>query len=230
MIIKVFKGAWHRVYKRAGLGFCLGEWVERSVMKKTVILAALVLLWGAVSAFWSWQPVPSTVVTWEELERKGAEPISRPVTIELGPPQPECSKLQEAGLNSLATSPWPVMGRLSSDFGYRRSPFTRLRRFHEGIDIASPRGTPIMVIADGTVIHAGYRGGLGKTVMVDHGGGLLSVYGHASKLLVSKGDWVERGAVIALVGRTGRCTGSHLHYELLLNDLPLDPIRYFSRN
>lgn len=125
---------------------------------------------------------------------------------------------------------WPIGGRgwVTSEFGYRRSPFRRVIRFHEGIDVASPRGTPVVSAAKGVVVYAGPHGGLGRTVIIAHEAGVSSVYGHASKLLVRKGQWIERGTLIARVGSTGRSTGPHLHYEIHVDGVPVNPLNYYT--
>jgi len=123
----------------------------------------------------------------------------------------------------------PIEGRLTSGFGYRRSPFGRRSEFHEGVDLAAPRGTPVRVVADGVVVFAGYKPGLGRTVVVDHGNGVETVYGHHSRLLVSAGQRVSAGEVIAAVGDSGRSTGDHLHFELRFNGKAVDPWPYLKR-
>lgn len=121
---------------------------------------------------------------------------------------------------------WPVKGWVTSDFGFRRSPLTGSRQLHEGVDIASPYGTTVVAAGEGVVTFAGRLGGLGNKVIIDHGYGLATVYGHNSQLLVQEGEHVIRGTVIARVGSSGRSTGPHLHYEVLINGVPVDPARY----
>ena len=130
--------------------------------------------------------------------------------------------------NLLACTPAirPSRGLLTSKFGRRKSPFTGLREFHKGIDLASKIGTPILATADGTVTFAGRKGLLGKMVIVDHGYGMVTRYAHVSKFLKKRGDKVKRGEKIALVGNTGRSTGPHVHYEVHLNGIPVDPLKY----
>jgi murein DD-endopeptidase MepM/ murein hydrolase activator NlpD len=123
----------------------------------------------------------------------------------------------------------PINGRLTSGFGYRRSPFGRRLEFHEGVDLAAPRGTPVRAVADGVVVFAGYKPGLGRTVVVDHGHGVQTVYGHHSRLMVSAGQRVRAAEVIAAVGDSGRSTGDHLHFELRFNGRAVDPWPYLKR-
>ena len=119
---------------------------------------------------------------------------------------------------------WPAQGRLTSGFGTRRSPTNRRRtEFHSGIDIAAPSGTRIVAAGSGRVIYAGYRGGYGNKVIISHGYGYTSLYAHNRRNLVSVGDQVEKGEVIAQMGRTGRATGTHVHFEIHVNGTPVNP-------
>ncbi len=123
----------------------------------------------------------------------------------------------------------PVQGsRVSDWFGYRDDPFLKNQRFHSGLDIAAPYGNDIWAAGRGKVVFAGRRGGYGNLVIIDHGYGIKTYYGHASKLLVKEGQDVEKGEVIAKVGSTGRSTGPHLHFEVRINDIPVDPLNYIS--
>jgi len=120
----------------------------------------------------------------------------------------------------------PTDGWFSSGFGYRISPFTNQREFHKGIDIATRIGTPIIAPADGLIVHAGKEGNFGNMIAINHGYNLKTRYGHLSKYRIKKGQYVKRGQIIAEVGNTGRCTGPHLHYEVLLNGVPVNPVRF----
>ena len=140
----------------------------------------------------------------------------------------ELYKSLERRKSFLASTPAvrPTSGWMSSGFGYRTSPFTSLREFHQGIDIATRVGTPVVAPADGTVTFAGRKGGLGLAMVIDHGHGIVTRYGHLQKCLVKRGVCVKRGDEIALVGNTGRTTAPHLHYEVRLNGLPVNPQKY----
>ena len=120
----------------------------------------------------------------------------------------------------------PTKGWVTSGFGYRRDPFTGRRTFHEGLDIAARRGTPIVATADGVVTLAGWKEGFGKTVMINHGFGYVTRYAHCSKIIVKPGQKVKRGEVIAYVGNTGRSTAPHLHYEVRVKGKPVNPYPY----
>lgn len=130
--------------------------------------------------------------------------------------------------NMLASTPAirPTSGWVSSEFGYRTSPFTGRRTFHKGLDIANRKNTPIIAPADGVVSFAGPKGNMGNMTVIDHGHGMVTRYGHLSKILKNVGDTVKRGDIIALMGNTGRSTGPHLHYEVRLNGIPVNPVKY----
>ena len=117
---------------------------------------------------------------------------------------------------------WPAAGYVSSPYGLRFDG----TEFHQGIDIAADMGTPIVATADGVVTAAGWNGGYGNMVDVDHGGGIVTRYGHASAVAVTVGQQVRRGEVIAYVGSTGRSTGPHVHYEVRVNGAPVNPAGY----
>ena len=137
-------------------------------------------------------------------------------------------KYLEGQRNLLASTPAirPVSGWTSSRFGYRLSPFTGLREFHKGLDIANRTGTPIIATADGVLTFAGKKGFLGKVIIIDHGHGMVTRYAHLQKTLKKRGESVKRGDTIALVGNSGRTTGPHLHYEVRLNGIPVNPEKY----
>ncbi|MDO5114799.1 MAG: LysM peptidoglycan-binding domain-containing M23 family metallopeptidase [Synergistaceae bacterium] len=121
---------------------------------------------------------------------------------------------------------WPAIGRITSGFGWRRSPFGRRRVFHSGLDIAAPRGTTIRAASAGVVVHSGWMGGYGRTIVLSHSKGVTTLYGHCSKLLVKSGTKVSRGQTIALVGSTGRSTGNHLHFEVRVGGTPVNPLKH----
>jgi len=121
---------------------------------------------------------------------------------------------------------WPVMGQISSPFGWRRSPFGRRRVFHSGLDIRAPRGRGIVSAGEGRVVYAGWMSGYGKTVVISHAGGITTLYGHCSSLMVGSGSYIRRGQLIARVGSTGRSTGNHLHFEVRRNSTPMNPLRF----
>jgi murein DD-endopeptidase MepM/ murein hydrolase activator NlpD len=123
---------------------------------------------------------------------------------------------------------WPVRGMLSSTFGVRKSPFTDTPVFHHGLDIVARQGTPVHATAPGTVVRSAYEGPLGNVVVVDHGLGYRSVYAHLSSREVEEGTVVDRGDELGRVGSTGRTTGPHLHYEVRVNGLQVNPARFLN--
>ena len=142
--------------------------------------------------------------------------------------QTELSNFLREQKSILACTPSikPAEGWYSSGFGYRISPFTNQREFHKGLDIASRIGTPVIATADGLVVSVGREGNFGKMIAINHGYNLTTRYGHLNKYRVKKGQYVKRGQVIGEVGASGRTTGPHLHYEVLLNSVPVNPLRY----
>lgn len=125
--------------------------------------------------------------------------------------------------------PCPSYTRISSDYGYRNHPILGIEKFHNGVDMAAPGGSDILAAYDGTVVAAAYSSSMGNYVMLDHGDGLVTIYMHASKLLVSVGQDVSRGEVIALVGTTGTSTGNHLHFTVRNNGEYVSPWNYITK-
>ena len=134
-------------------------------------------------------------------------------------------KNQKSFLQS-TPSVWPTRGWVTSGFGYRKSPFTGLRENHEGWDIGARSGSAVRATADGIVTVAGRARGYGKLIEIDHGYGVVTRYGHNSKNLIKVGSKVKRGQIVSLVGNTGRSTGPHLHYEVLVSGVPANPKNY----
>ncbi len=121
---------------------------------------------------------------------------------------------------------WPVRGQISAGFGQRLDPFSGEGVFHSGVDIRNPYGTRVEAAGDGIVLEAGFDSGYGNAIVLDHGFGMTTKYGHLSKILVVVGQEVKRGQVIGAVGMTGKATGPHLHYEVMVNDTPVNPMKY----
>jgi murein DD-endopeptidase MepM/ murein hydrolase activator NlpD len=134
----------------------------------------------------------------------------------------------------LAAAPtlWPVMGRITSSFGERNDPFNGEGAFHRGVDISAEYGTRIIAPADGIVRFADFMNGYGRAVMIDHGNGITTLYGHLSGFAVTPGQLVRRGDAVGYVGQSGRSTGPHLHYEVRIFNTPVNPYKYlrFSLN
>lgn len=135
-------------------------------------------------------------------------------------------RLDQASLFRSTPSIIPTKGWITSHFGIRKSPYNGEIKMHEGIDVGAPKGTPIVSPADGIVVDRGSKTGYGKLVKIDHGYGIETVYAHAKKILVKRGDKVKRGDPVALVGDTGHATGPHLHYEVRFEGISVNPM-YF---
>lgn len=140
----------------------------------------------------------------------------------------ELVKSLEGKHNRLASSPsiWPAKGWLTSRYGYRTSPFTNKKQFHAGIDIAGRAGTDVIAPARGKVVFSGKRGPLGNSLIIDHGHGVRTQYGHNKELFVKVGEKVERGQKVATLGSTGRSTGPHLHYVVEVGGKTRNPLDY----
>jgi murein DD-endopeptidase MepM/ murein hydrolase activator NlpD len=130
--------------------------------------------------------------------------------------------------STLADAPslWPIEGRVASSFGERQDPINGEGAFHSGIDIDAPYGTPVRAAADGDISEAAMASGYGREVVIDHGHDLSTVYGHLSAFAVLPGEHVVRGQVIGYVGQSGRATGPHLHYEVRVHNVPVNPHKY----
>jgi len=118
----------------------------------------------------------------------------------------------------------PVAGHITSYFGYRYHPILHFTRFHSGLDIGAGWGSPIVAAADGQVVRAGWAGGYGRQVQLAHGGGIVSSYSHMSEIVAQSGSFVHQGQVIGYVGSSGLSTGPHLHYEVLRQGVPVNPL------
>jgi murein DD-endopeptidase MepM/ murein hydrolase activator NlpD len=121
---------------------------------------------------------------------------------------------------------WPVEGQITGSFGERIDPFNGEGAFHSGVDISSSVGSPVIAPADGVVTFADFQGGYGRAIVVDHGHGITTRYGHLSSFAVTAGQSIQRGDTIGYVGLSGRSTGPHLHYEVRINDVPVNPYKY----
>lgn len=134
----------------------------------------------------------------------------------------------EKKVNILASTPSisPAKGWVTSEFGYREHPLTGRRSFHEGLDIAARKGTPVYAPADGVITFSSKKGYLGNLIEISHGYGMKTRYGHLNKMLKKRGERVKRGEKIALIGNSGRSTGPHVHYEVHVNGMPVNPSKY----
>jgi murein DD-endopeptidase MepM/ murein hydrolase activator NlpD len=131
-----------------------------------------------------------------------------------------------SGSRMAVPSLWPVRGQITGGFGQRMDPFSGENANHTGVDISAPAGSKVEAAADGIVLHASPDAGYGNEIVLDHGYGFTTMYGHLSKMYVVVGQEVKRGQVIGVVGMTGKATGPHLHYEVLIHDNPVNPAKY----
>ena len=127
---------------------------------------------------------------------------------------------------SAAPNLWPVEGQVTGSFGERIDPFNGEGAFHSGVDISAGFGQPVMAPADGVVVFADFMGGYGRAIVLDHGHGITTRYGHLANFAVISGQRVQRGDTLGYVGLSGRSTGPHLHYEVRINDTPVNPHKY----
>ncbi|HVO62644.1 MAG TPA: M23 family metallopeptidase [Terriglobales bacterium] len=130
-----------------------------------------------------------------------------------------------ARLNA-APNLWPVEGHITGSFGERIDPFNGEGAFHSGVDISTGFGTPVIAPADGNVVFADFLGGYGRAIVIDHGHGITTRFGHLANFAVIAGQHIQRGDTIGYVGLSGRSTGPHLHYEVRINDTPVNPYKY----
>jgi murein DD-endopeptidase MepM/ murein hydrolase activator NlpD len=157
-----------------------------------------------------------------DIDRLQSEALSREESLS------EIEKLLQSKRVMLLHTPsiWPVMGWVTSGFGFRTNPFTGLNQMHEGLDISNRVGTPVLATADGIVLNTENDFAYGKTLTISHGFGMISRYAHLNKILVRNGQKVKRGDKVGEVGMTGKTTGPHLHYEVRVNGIPANPMRY----
>jgi len=134
--------------------------------------------------------------------------------------------LDQKSLLASTPSVWPARGWVTSDFGQRLDPYTADRMMHEGMDIAAEPGKPIYAPSNGMVVYAGPEGNYGNVIVLDHGYGIKTLYGHLARVRVKAGDRVKRGEQLGSVGTTGRSTGPHLHYEVRVNGIPQNPRKF----
>jgi len=183
------------------------------------------------------EPTPPNLALSDEVDQQQVKlSIDQFYTLRTQALSGRVSRALESGLSAnfagdwtvLADAPsiWPVEGRVGSSFGERQDPINGEGAFHAGIDIDAPYGTPVRATADGDVTGASMGAGYGRQIVLTHGHDLLTVYGHLSAMAVMPGEHVIRGQVIGYVGQSGRATGPHLHYEVRVHNIPVNPHKY----
>jgi murein DD-endopeptidase MepM/ murein hydrolase activator NlpD len=213
--------------------------LEQVAKESDIQVASLGSLAGEVSSLYGLKSDPNLVTASSENVREGAVNSSLDQLYAL-----KSSALSGATMTGLslgltrnvttadwqransAPNLWPVEGSVTGSFGERIDPFNGEGAFHSGIDIASSYGQAVIAPADGIVLFADFMGGYGRAIMINHGHGITTRYGHLSNFAVAAGQHVQRGDVIGYVGLSGRSTGPHLHYEVRINDTPVNPHKY----
>lgn len=212
--------------------------LEKATHEKDVQVASLGSIAGEVSAIYGLKNDSKLLPTNEDVRPEQVKAsldtlyalrgsaLNGSATAGLQEPARRVASLSDWVRASDAPSLWPVQGRLTSSFGQRVDPFNGEGAFHSGIDISVPYGTPVHSAADGVVTFAEFMSGYGRLINVDHGHGLATRYGHLSGFAVAAGQHVRRGQVIGYVGTTGRVTSPHLHYEVRIQSVPVNPHKY----
>jgi len=204
-------------------GFGLYGIVNSTAFANSVADNSLSSQFEAAAAYEYSQPTASTNIA----VNSGGPIVTDDVTIDAPEVESELKQIVATSNPDNIPNVWAHAGKINNEFGFRRNPFGgRTYEFHAGMDIDGERGDLVNAPAAGTVVKAGWQGGYGNMVEIDHGNGLITRYGHMSKLNVEVGDTVVRGQLIGFVGSTGRSTGPHLHYELRLFDHPINPRRF----
>jgi len=170
----------------------------------------------------------TAVTQLQDPERNAPMPATSPPAAGAPPAEapPGARELLDRPLHTALPALWPTRGWLTSEFGVRVDPVTAEKAMHRGVDIATAPGAPVIAPSDGVVLFAGVDGAYGKVLVLDHGYGVRTRYGHLSEIAVAQGQAVKRGAAIAMVGNTGRSTGPHLHYEVQVDGIAEDPSRF----
>ncbi|WP_243359331.1 M23 family metallopeptidase [Fundidesulfovibrio terrae] len=173
------------------------------------------------------KPAQQALLTRMEIRAAYVRALNRPVRMVMADAQSLTNMLAQ-GPSPMGAAPdaWPVRGVVSSEFGVRLSPFAGQEEFHKGVDIMAPAGSPVRAPAPGVILFAGVDAEGSQAAMLDHGGGYVTTFSHMQRLDAKTGDRLDRGDPIGAVGQEGRSTGPHLHYEVRLHGVPVDPRKY----
>ena len=191
-----------------------------------------------VSSLYGLKPDPAfrdddpASASWQQLDALRNSAMNGTASVGISMGEGRDSSLRDWMRLAAAPTLWPVVGRISGSFGERIDPFSGEGAFHRGVDISSDYGARIIAPADGVVRFADFMNGYGRTVLIDHGNGVSTLYGHMSGFAVTPGQLVRRGDAVGYVGQSGRSTGPHLHYEVRIFNTPVNPSKYlrFSLN
>ena len=213
--------------------------LENATHEKDIQVASLGSVANEVSIIYGLKPNPKLLnetdkplaldqvkYTIEQLYALRSSALTGTATTALGLGLTHQATLSDWARATAAPSLWPVTGPITSFFGQRTDPFNGEGAFHSGVDISCHYGQAVMAPADGTVTYSDVHPGYGRMIEIDHGNGIVTRYGHLSGFAVSEGQSIRRGQVIGYVGLSGRSTGPHLHYEVRVNDTPVNPHKY----
>jgi len=206
--------------------------LEQIAQENELQAQSLSSLAGEVSSLYGLKPDPvfqdddPASASWQQFDALRNTAMSGAASVGIGMGEVRDTSIHDWVRLAAAPTLWPVQGRVTSSFGERSDPFSGEGAFHRGVDISSDYGTRIIAPADGIVRFSDFMNGYGRTVLIDHGNGISTLYGHLSGFAVSAGQLIHRGDSIGYVGQSGRSTGPHLHYEVRIYNTPVNPHKY----
>jgi murein DD-endopeptidase MepM/ murein hydrolase activator NlpD len=212
--------------------------LEQIAQENELQAQSLSSLASEVSSLYGLKPDPAfqdddpAAASWQQLDALRSSAMNGTASLGISMGDGRDTSIRDWVRLAAAPTLWPVVGRVTSSFGERNDPFNGEGAFHRGVDISSDIGTRIIAPADGIVRFADFMNGYGRAVMIDHGNGISTLYGHMSGFAVSAGQFIHRGDAVGYVGLSGRSTGPHLHYEVRIFNTPVNPSKYlrFSLN
>jgi len=212
--------------------------LEQIAQENELQAQSLSSLAGEVSSLYGLKPDPAfqdddpAAASWQQLDALRSTAMNGTASVGISMADGRDTSIRDWVRMAAAPTLWPVVGRVTSHFGERNDPFNGECAFHRGVDISSDIGTRIIAPADGIVRFADFMNGYGRAVMIDHGNGVSTLYGHMSGFAVTAGQFIRRGDAVGYVGQSGRSTGPHLHYEVRIFNRPVNPSKYlrFSLN
>jgi len=212
--------------------------LEQIAQENELQAQSLSSLASEVSSLYGLKPDPAfqdddpAAASWQQLDALRSTAMNGTASLGISMGEGRDTSIRDWVRLAAAPTLWPVVGRVTSSFGERNDPFNGEGAFHRGVDISSDIGTRIIAPADGIVRFADFMNGYGRAVMIDHGNGISTLYGHMSGFAVTPGQFIRRGDAVGYVGQSGRSTGPHLHYEVRIFNTPVNPSKYlrFSLN